>query len=243
MDIKILPARIEDMALQCERTNSPKFLGFLSANEAAVASLSLKANIKHKLFGGFDGAERTMLCLLPDWCDEPMFPITAITFVYRKCDNLSHRDFLGALMALGINRETVGDILIEQGRAVVFALDDIADFIMSQADKIGSVGVRTQKGYDLPLPGASKTEEHTDTVASLRLDCVVASICNCSRNMALQAISDGRVAVNSICALKSTVNIKCGDVITVRKSGRFKIMSCGEYSKKGRTILRYNKYI
>ncbi len=243
MDTKLLPARINDLSLLCQKTSSPKFLGFLTPTEATVAVKTLKNTNRYKLFGGFESAERTVLCLMPDWCEDPHFPITAISFNYRKCDSLSHRDFLGALMALGLNRETVGDILIEDGRAVIFVLSDVADFILSQITKIGAVGVSAQKGYVEPLPNISKVEALSTTVASLRIDCVVASLCGLSRGSASMAISDGKVAVNSISVLKSTATVDSDDIITVRQKGKFKITSCDMHSKKGRIILKYNRYI
>ncbi len=243
MDISLLPARIDDLCLQCTKTSAPKFLGFLTPSEAAVALAVLKNRERYSFFGGYDGAERTCVCVMPDWCDEAVFPITAITITYRKSDSLSHRDFLGALMALGIARETIGDILVESGRAVVFVLGEIADFVITQITKIGSVGVALQKGMTPPLPNASAVLACSDTVASLRLDCVIASICNFSRAAAVEVIADGLVAVNSVALTKATSSVREGDVITVRKKGRFKITACDEYSKKGRIILKYDKYI
>lgn len=243
MDVKLLPARINDLISLCEKTSVPKFLGFLTPAEAAVAKSVLKSSDRYTFFGGYIGAERTVLAIMPDWCDTPDFPITAITFTYRMCDKLSHRDFLGALMSLGLNRETVGDILIQDGKAVVFVLSDVLNFVLSQISKIGSVGVQMQIGYTEPLPCDGKIENMTDTVASMRVDCIIASVCGFSRNMAAQVIADGRVTVNSICISKATAIINAGDTVTVRQKGRFKIISCDEYSKKGRIILKYNKYI
>ncbi|MDO4608024.1 MAG: YlmH/Sll1252 family protein [Clostridia bacterium] len=243
MDIKLLPARVSDLSQLCQKTSMLKFLGFLTPTEATIAVKALKSTDQYRLFGGFDAAERTVLCFMPDWCDEPQFPITAISFSYRNCDSLSHRDFLGALMALGLNRETVGDILVEEGRAVAFVLSDVADFIVSQITKIGSVGVSVQKGYTEPLPNIGSIETLSTTVASLRIDCVVSSLCGLSRMVASNTIADGKVAVNSISVLKSTVTVGKDDIITIRQKGRFKITSCDEYSKKGRIILKYNKYI
>ncbi len=243
MDIELLPARINDLSQQVFKTSIPKYLGFLTPAEALTASNVLKNTERYAFFGGYDGAERTMVCIMPDWCDEPVFPITAITFTYRKEYGLSHRDFLGALMALGINRETIGDILIEDGRAVAFVLDGISDFIFSQIAKIGSVGVSVSKGFREPLPGASSVLQCVNTVASLRIDCVVSSLCGLSRGAAADAITDGRVAVNSAAVSKPTVSIKNGDIITVRQKGRFKITGCDSLSKKGRIVLKYDKYI
>ena len=243
MDIKLLPARIDDLKELCVKSNVPKFLGFLSAEEAAVAVGRFKVYEKYGLFGGYESAERAMLGVLPDWCEKIEFPIKAITFTYRESDTLSHRDFLGALMALGVTRETVGDILIEKGRAVAFVADDVFNFVFSQIDKVGNVGVKLTESFTLPLPSLSKKQSFSVTVASTRLDCVVAAICGISRGQAVDKIAEGYVLINSICVTKATANVKSNDKITVRKRGKFEITSCDDYSKKGRIILKYDKYI
>lgn len=243
MDNKLLPARVNDLANLCYKTATPKFLGFLTPPETAIAQKQAERLGRHCFYGGYDGAERTMLCFLPDWCDEPSYPITALTFTYRICDKLSHRDFLGALMALGITRETVGDILVEEGRTVVFVHSDVAGYVLSQIGKIGNVGVNITTGFDQPLPSCGKKQEFTTTIASTRLDCVVAAMCNNTRSDAITRINDGMVLINSVCFQKVTHTVSKGDIITIRQKGRFEIVSCDEHSKKGRIILKYNKYI
>ena len=243
MDIKLLPARIDDLKQLCDKSNFPKFIGFLTADELAICLNQFKCGDRYIYFGGYDGAERVILGVLPDWCDEPDFPIKAITFTYRACDKLTHRDFLGALMALGVNRETIGDILVGEGRTVAFVLDDISKFVFNGISKIGNVGVTLTEGFCEPLPQGSKKQTFAVTVASTRLDCVVAAICGISRKEANEKIVDGYVSVNLATAAKTTVNIKANDKITVRKKGKFEIVACNEHSKKGRIILKYDKYI
>ncbi len=89
----------------------------------------------------------------------------------------------------------------------------------------------------------SRLEQFSDTIASARLDCVISAICNCSRNTACDMISDARVTVNSLAVLKPTKLICAGDNISVRSRGKFIIDSIDEFSKKGRIILRYSKYV
>ena len=243
MDIKLLPARVDDLKEISRKSNAPKFIGFLTPEEAAVAIKCFKHGENYRLCGGYEGAERVMLGVLPDWCDEPFFPIKPITFPYRDCDRLSHRDFLGALMSLGVTRESIGDILLENGRTVVFVADDISKFVMTQLSKVGNVGVTLSEGYCDPLPQVGEKQSFSTTVASTRIDGVVAAICNMSRNGATEKIADGFVSVNSVCVTKSTISVKAGDKITIRKKGRFEIISCDGYSKSGRIILKYNKYV
>lgn len=242
MDINLLPARIKDLKEISYKSNSPKFIGFLTVEETAVAVKQFASCNEYTLFGGYEDAERVVLGVLPDWCDECSFPVKAITFKYRECDKLSHRDFLGALMSLGIARETVGDILVASGRTVVFVRDDILSFVMTQINKIGNVGVETVEGYTEPLPQTGEKLPFVATVASMRIDCVVATVCNVSRNCATEKIADGCVFINSICVTKPTTIVRAGDKVTVRKTGKFYITDCDQYSKKGRIILKYDKY-
>ncbi|MBR7133601.1 MAG: hypothetical protein IKD04_08745 [Clostridia bacterium] len=244
MDTELLVARIKDTADICDKTQKPKFLGFLSAEEAVLAERLLKTSIvSFKLFGGYEDAQRVMLGCFPDWVENRKFPITPITFTYRPVDTLSHRDFLGSLMALGLKREAVGDILIEQGKAVVFVTDEVADYIINQIQKIGRTGVISQLGYCSPLPQAGVLAEFSDTIASERLDCVISALCKISRGAAVEKISEGYVRVNSVLCEKITRTVVEGDVITVRGNGKFVADSLSDKTKKNRIVFKYRKYI
>lgn len=242
MEDKLFTARLEDM-LKGVSNGQIKFLGFLSESEAAQADIYLShSGEKYVFFGGYEMAQRRYLCVCPDWC-EPQFPVTALTFSFRNAATLAHRDFLGALMSVGITRQSVGDILIENGRAVVFVSSDIAPFVVSQINKVANEGVTISKGFCEPLPEISKKQSFSDTVASDRIDCIVAAICNLSRAKAAEMINDGFVSINSKTVCKPTVKVSAGDKISVRKKGRFEIVSASDLSKKNRIILKYNKYV
>lgn len=244
MDAKLFPARISDACRLCENSGKPQFLGFLTETEMMVAGEILnRQSARVRFFGGYDSAQRVMLAFLPEWCEEALFPIEALTFLYRKCDRLSHRDFLGSVMALGITRESVGDILVEDGRAVMFVDSKISEYISSQIEKVGSVGVNISKGFTLPLPELSKLVQFSDTIASARLDCVISSICEVSRAKAAEIIKDAKVSVDSVCSIKPTKEIVTGQKVTVKGKGKFIIDSINDFSKKGRIILKYSKYV
>ncbi len=237
-------ARIGDTADICERTQRPKFLGFLSREQSVLAEKTLNTkNIKYAFFGGYDGAERVVLGCFPDWAEDFDFPITSVTFNYRRSDSLAHRDFLGSLMGLGIKRESVGDILIEEGRAVVFLLDEISDYVLKQIGKIGRTGVKTESGFVHPLPERDRLTECSATVASERLDCVVAAVCNISRAAAALKITEGFVSVNSVVYEKATKSVESGDVLSVRGKGRFIIDAVDDRTRKNRIVLKFKKYI
>lgn len=244
MEEKLLFARIDDMEVRCEKTGKPYFLGFLSEGESAAARRKLSGSgISAEFFGGYEGSLRNYLCISPGISEKLDFPIVPITALFRKQDKLSHRDFLGSLMALGITREKIGDILIEDGRAVIFADKSISDFIVSQISKVGRVGVNLSEGLTYPLPEGGKKQEFSGTVASARLDCVVAQLCGTSRNAATELINQSLVSVNSFLCEKPTQKVNSGDRISIKKKGRFDISSIGDLSKKGRIIIKYKKYL
>lgn len=244
MESELFKARIEDTAEICVKSSRPKYLGFLSAAEAVLAERLLKnAPCRTAFYGGYEGAERVMLGCFPDWMEEDDFPISAITFSFREGDALSHRDFLGSLMALGIKRETVGDILVEQSRAVAFVTDEIKDYIKSQVTKIGKTGVKVTEGFTSPLPVADRLADFSDTAASDRIDCVIAALCGFSRARALEVLADGFVSVNSVTVIKPTKSVLAGDIISVRGKGRFVIDSLDGRTKKNRIVINYKKYI
>ncbi len=244
MESDLLLPRIDDTADIAERTNRCKYLGFLSPEQAAAAEKRLKnRNVRFGFFGGYENAQRVMLGCFPDWASGDEYPINAVTFKYRKGDILTHRDFLGSLMGLGLTRESVGDILVGEGRAIVFLSEDISDFVIKQTEKIGRIGVTAVLGIEGELPESGKLADFTDTVASLRLDCVVSALAGISRGTAVEKIESGFVAVNSFAVEKITYAVNEGDIITVRGKGKFIISSLDGRTRKNRVILEYKKYV
>lgn len=243
MDSALFYARIDDTANICERTNRCKYLGFLSVEQAAAAKTYIgKRNVRYSFWGGYDQAQRVMLGCFPEWAQGDEFPITAVTIKYRKADSLCHRDFLGSLMGLGLNREAVGDILIEEGKAVVFLSEEVVSFVVSQLEKIARTGVQVSIGFEGKLPEGDTLTELSTTVASERLDCVVAALAGISRNTASEKISQGLVSVNSFVTEKLTLSVKEGDVIAIRGKGKFIISSLDGRTRKNRVILNYKSY-
>lgn len=242
----IIKRRVEDLAGQCLKNDTCRFLGFLDSAQMLEAKRAVeKTGIKHRFFAGHAEGERMVLGLFPDWCDpeDRLFPIIPITAVFREGEKLSHRDFLGSLMSLGISRETVGDILPDDGFAVFFVLKDVAPYILSQLDKIGGTGIKLVEGLPFGLPAGKGFLEISKTVASQRLDCVVAALCNTGRSKACQLIETGLVSVNSLLAEKLTKMVGNGDKISIRGKGKYIIDSIQDRSRKGRIILKARKYL
>ena len=244
---KLFLAKINDLVRIRDLRNIPKFSAFLTPAEAAAVESGVKAHNCY-FYGGYPDAERRIFASLPDYVTDPFdeFPITALKFQYRKVDILSHRDFLGSFMATGISRDTIGDIRIGEGTAVAFVTNEIADYLLEQISKIGRIGVSVEK-IDINKVcdyfGQPKTIPLNFTVSSLRLDAVLSGLVGCSRSKAETFISEGKVFVNSFEVTKVTKQIKAGDYVTLRGTGKFLIISCNGITKKGREIITAEKYI
>ncbi len=235
-DDKQLVAQLNDGIDLCLTRQKPYFMPFMSERKQAVLFSELKKAYfdNYLFFGGYGNSERKMLGLFFDEPCEDCFPISAVEFSFRKCDKLTHRDFLGALMSLGIERETVGDILVEDGRAVVFVKTELSDYIMSQISKVGSVGVKVDDADLSKLPHGRGFEEKTYIVSSLRLDNIVAAVCRLSREKTRTVIMADSVCVNFEETKNVSLNLKEDDVFTIRGKGKFVLKSILGTTGKGR---------
>ena len=235
--------RIE-AAVHKDRTG---FTCFLSEGRAELAK-SIAAAYRferYMLWGGYEDAGRVMLGAFSDY-EEPdaeSFPLTALTFGFRKQDGLTHRDVLGSLMGLGLTRDSVGDILVSGDRAVAFMTDVAAETARRELAKIGRAGVAITEGFDpesLPKRGFAEIK---GTVSSLRADCVVALAVRCSRTKAEQLIAQGAVSVRGNELSSGAKKLSGGDTFTVRGSGKYILDSVGGSTKKERTYITIKKFV
>lgn len=244
---QVLEAKCSDCVRLAQNGGRPRFLGFLDEREAdTVQKIMKKLCFKnYMLRGGRDDPERVVFGAFPEF-GEPeasAFPIAAITAQFRRCDTLNHRDFLGALLAQGIQRETLGDILVEEGRCVFFCRSELSDFILSQVTKIGRVGVSLHAGMELPLPASGQFEEFSAVVASARLDCVVAAAAATSREKAVELIHAGMVMLNHQAMDSVSASVTEGSKLSIRGKGRYVLDRLGPVTKKGRLSISGRKYI
>lgn len=234
-DDKVLLSRVDDTVSLCSVRNKPCFLGFLNEREAYIIKDYLSWNSENIYFyGGHENAKRTILCCSNFDVSEEEYPIKAVYFKFRTVDKLSHRDFLGALMSLGIERDCVGDIMVGDGYAVCYVKSDIYDFVTSQLFKIGRVGVNIIPKEQCKIAFEEKTEVLTFTVSSLRLDVIVSAITGFSRNKTNTFILSGKVFVNYIENQNFSHKINSGDILTVRGFGKYIIKELVGETKKGR---------
>lgn len=240
-------AKVEDLAVQAERRNSPRFSLFLDERQAYMAEQHLKHQrfFNFLFFGGIEGAQRKMLGAFPEYMqpDEQLFPVVGLKFIYRKADRLSHRDFLGSFMSLGVKREVIGDILVDEGQTVVCLYEKQFDYFTENVKKIGRVGVSVELCDLSTVSYQPAFKEISGTVSSLRLDCLVAEAVGTSREKAAQLIRTGLVQCDYAQTDSVSYQVKPGSVFSVRGHGKFILSQEIRPTKKGRMFVTIQKYI
>ena len=236
---RLLLSKAYDAIELSEKWGKPQFLPFLNEHE----SLYLKDHISYKenilFFGGYDDAVRVMMGAGAVKDD---FPITPLEVTFREEFSLKHKDFLGSLMGLGLERSAVGDILTEEGRAVIFVRSDIAPFILSQLDKIGRVGVKVQICDTDHLPVSDDFELFVTTLSSLRLDAFVSAVTHLSREKSSTLIRTDMVTVDHVTENSVSCTLKEGNTVTIRKYGKYVFTKDLGVSKKGKAKIEVKHF-
>lgn len=237
---KVLVSRLLDKVEQC-RYSSFVYSDFLSPYEAAIARKVLDRvnEVFYALAGGYDGAERVIVAISSDFIyeDEVLSdaPISFLRITPTAEKPLSHRDYLGSLLGLGIKREKIGDILVCETHADVFLIDKIAEYIQSNLDRIGNVKVECELLDVYTYTAPEKKEKLINTtVASLRADSVAASGFGVSRTKVLDYFRAQRVNVNWELVQNPSKQLDQGDVISIRGKGRIVLEKVGGTTKKDR---------
>ncbi len=207
-------------------------------------------NVPWILYGGFPEAERRVLCFLPDYLDAPSFRMQedaapeVITCLQiepvnrRFAEELTHRDYLGALMHLGIERERIGDILTEGSSAFLCVMKDNAEVICRELIRVRHTGTVCR---EVPFGACSlqqQFEEREGSVASERLDAVLAMVYHLSRGRAQELIEEELVFVDGRTAFSGGYDLKTGSRVSVRGYGKFQYLGAGAQTKKGRHYAR-----
>ena len=249
----MLLARVLDKLELAQNRGVPTHTPFLSQGEQSIVKQLLDASghPRHLFYGGYGDAERKICIFLPDWqeaedylLDEEQIPLTAIYAKFQKDAPLSHRDLLGSLMGLGITREKLGDILMDEGGCHLIVLQEVQSIVHAQWESAGRWKLSTSPCAlsDLnPKPPEIRTIR--DTVATLRLDGVLATGFSLSRTKAAALVSSGKVSVNHRECAKGDKQVAEGDVITCRGLGKCVVKEVLGQSKKGRMMLILERYI
>lgn len=253
-----LYARLDDLCDVAAR-GELAISDFLSPRELHFGSrYLLRRGAAHLCFGGYAGAERCRIYLLPDYledvpaaeqlCDFGLDPcICALRICTDGYRRLEHRDYLGSVLGLGVDRAVLGDVFVhgEDGvHAVILCTSEIAPFFEAHIERISSEKARVERlslaRIEIP---ERRMAEINGTVASARLDCVLGEICSLSRDKAKAVISAGLVEVDFEAEERPDRVISAPCLLSVRGYGRYRVLSLSELTRKGRVRLRAEKFL
>lgn len=246
---KVLLAKIWDKIQAGMRKNIPANTAFLTLRELEMTRYLFGQQEGLTAFGGYPDAERQMLVYLPEYLEESSLyeedsPLVCLRATFFDGDTPSHRDFLGALMGIGIARETVGDICVGKGSCDFFVTREIAPYILQNFTGAGRTKVHLEaislRDVAVPEP---EVKEIKDTVASVRLDSVISSGFRVGRSAASQYVTAGKVAIDGLPCEKPDKEVKEGAKISVRGLGKIKVHTIGGQTKKGRISLIIHRYV
>ena len=246
---KLLLVKLWDKINAGMRKNIPANTCFLSPRELEMARFLFGEPEGLHAFGGYTDAERKMLVYLPEYLEADALygedsPCVCLRASFYQGDSLSHRDFLGALMGAGIGRETVGDICVGRDSCDFFVTAEIAPYILQNFLSAGRTKLSMKQ---IPLAEAQIPEPEVkqikDTLASLRLDSVIASGFRIGRSLAAQYVSSGKAAIDGLPCEKPDKAVDQGMKISVRGLGKIKLAAVNGRTKKDRISVVIHRYV
>lgn len=260
-ELKLFYARLDDLEKRA-LSGAVSHSDFFTPSEIYKAEKYFEAKgNKDKIcfFGGFFDSQRKQIFLLPEYLvdaydknelvlaldDDFNASITVLKICGSGFRRLSHRDYLGSILSLGVERDKIGDIcVLNDSSAIVFCSGEVSDFLIMELVSIGSDRVKIERtSIDKNMPSTQQYQGFADTVASERIDCIVASIFNLSREKAQNLIKGGFVEFNYEVAKSVDERVNAGDIISARGYGKFVIRDVSCATKKGRLRLLADRYI
>lgn len=244
----LLQRHLLDMANTAYNKGICMYSDFLNLNEQNLF-YSLKnelSGIRCFTSGGFRDAERKMICFCgKDECEDISYPISCIKVepVNKKfSDSLTHRDFLGAVLNLGLDRSKIGDILINENEGYLFVHSTISEFIIDQLGKVKHTVIHCSLVDSIDFHYQPRLKEITGTVSSVRLDSVLSIAFQGSRSSLSGLIEGGKVFVGGKLILSNSYTLKENDVVSVRGYGKFIYAGTSYQTKKGRYSVKVLLY-
>lgn len=236
--------RFIDLSKQANRKGIVTFSDFLPINEQLILQQNReKLESEYQMSGGYKYAERQMVAFIPDalfyeW-DYPMQCVRIRPAYPKFAEKLTHRDVLGALMSLGIERSKIGDLIVNDDEMFFFAKEEIVPYILEQLTSIRHTVVTLAVEADSQIDYEPQFVEKEAIVTSNRLDAVIAAICNVSRSASLRMIQEGKIFVNGAQSLHNTYYCKQGDLLSIRGFGKVRFGETLGVTKKDRIRFSY----
>ncbi len=236
---------LEEKISSCYVYETAQYTDFLTMEEVATAEATVRnSGLFYAFYGGYEHAERKMLILSLEEVT-PEYPYTILCGSWDRFCEISHRDVLGAVMACGIERKCIGDILFdtENRKFYLFSVARMADYISQNVSQIGKASVVWSTVNDIAVLPVKTATNSKVSVSSLRIDAVIAAVFHLSRQKAQDAIFEKKVFVNHSLVSKVTQNIQVGDSIVLRGHGKVIFLEQSGFSKKGKLYILIKKYI
>ncbi len=252
-DNELLKARLDDCIAACAESYLLTNTNFLDIYQQSSATqyLSRKKSVKYDFYGGFADGERKVVVFLPDYAGDISYitenpelsPIVSLKISKDNFSELSHRDYLGAIMALGVKREMIGDIVVSDKGCTVAVMRNVAVYIRENLKSVGrgSVNVEIRDVFE---NASSDTgfEVKRCYVSSMRLDGVVSAAFNMSRNSAADRIRRGEVLMNGVVTSKPDVKVSFGVKLVIHGLGKVMVEEDAGITRKGRQAFLIRKY-
>lgn len=252
---KMLLAKVLDKIDFCSQRERMEFTDFLDMYQISLVKTFLnKINFfNYLLYGGFENSERKLLIIYPEKYNIGMIEknynklvqIIRIELPKEEIGQYSHRNYLGGIVKVGIEREKVGDILVSQDGADIIVKSEISEILEKELKgltrfenaKFEILNIEELREQEIKL------EEIKIIVPSLRLDNFVSDLAKTSRSKAVQIIDSERVFINGQNETKPSKQIKMEDIITIRGKGRFIVKEISGTTRSGRYVVKIEKYI
>jgi RNA-binding protein YlmH len=241
--------RLLDLSKQADRKGIVMFSDFLNLNEQNIFHTAERSLVTRTgLFGGYENAERQMVAFIPDALYyEWAYPIVClkITPLYPKfAKPMSHRDILGSVMHLGIDRGKIGDILCQEEASYIFCAESIHGFLMESLTQIRNNSVMLSVMDEAESLSIKATfSDEPDIIASNRIDAIIARAYHLSRSEAAALLVAEKVFINGKCITNCNQSCESGAIVSVRGKGRFIFETDNVLSKKGRLRVLFRKYV
>ena len=250
-DDKLLLARVLDQKRICSSKNKITNTVFLNSKEQMLVKKSVKLENSFE-FGGIENAERKIIVFFPEKLTEEIakknvgsiVSCIRIDLPNENFGKFEHKMYLSALMKIGLERERIGDILVEEQGADIIILKNNIDYTIQSLREL----TRFKKAniYEISLEEIREKKENFEeiqiVISSMRIDSLVSEIAGCSRSKALEYVEDERVFINYEVVSKTSKMVNIGDIVTIRGKGKFIVFENLRSTRSGNIVLLIKKY-
>ena len=244
----LLRKRLIELSNNAYQRGIIMYSDFLNLNELNILHTTPKDSfpVPYRTFGGYDPSERQMAAFIPDaFFFSQEYPISCICIrpsMEKFAENLTHRDYLGAILNLGIERSKIGDILVEDKKAYIFCHNSLCEFLMNEICRVRHTTVVPSIIENKEEFPSVKLQKVTGTVSSVRLDSVTALAFSTSRSSILPLIEGKKLFVNGKNIVSNAYHLKEGDIVSVRGKGKYRFDGTTNLTKKNRYHVEVSRY-